>query len=653
MKTKFYSVLLSFCVLLGMTVLPAFAADGYTVNYYGEGENRTAEQTQEYVFDGDYALLVKYSGTTKNTANYIEVKLPAEEMLAGDYTLSFYNKGKASSFTEISVSDRHVYGYSDMTKTDATAPSGETGWSKYSVSFTYQGQAEDFVAFRFYGATSKAAIDSISVTATGGTENLLTGGDFEDYQEQPEEAWDTTGYKPVNIMSVPYVGGIALSWTNPSAVTLSDIAIYDITDGEELITDEINTSAGKLINYEFVTDADKAYQFKIVFKYSDKEDFIYFLADKPAASGSNSNAYTLGTWTLSQALHGKAGYTPAEAMIDHDVKYGESGGSLKLVSNIDRSRSDMNGNTYINVYTDLPMKTGKTYKISFMQKSLNVVKTPQVNMNGTKFDGEGLEMPYTGTKDWTLREYTYTCTGSVRLRLMTEGACEGLWFDNIEVYELDENGEPTGENLLPDGNFDGLQSEIVGTLSDVSATAGKDSITISYSAPSKNCSDINIYEKKFDNFEYRGKLSVQAGSVAITGLEQDTEYTYMLCPVNADVFEGEGTVVTVKTILPDYEVFEPTLVTDSITGISTAIVEVKNNAIDDGVNVELIAGVYKDGALETVYSEKALVPKTAKNKKPEKISFDMEIPEESGYSVRLYVIDSRDSLDIFYPCKIY
>ncbi len=655
-------------MIFGTTAANVLAADGYTVSYYGtaeEGKTRLVEQSADYAYEGEYSLLVKYpssSGYQKNTENYIEVKIPlTAEMSTGSYTLSLYNKGVAATFTEFSVSDYEIFGFSDMTKTDATAPSGESGWKNYSVTFAYEEQAEDFVALRFYGKTSTAAIDNISLVAEGSSQNLISDGGFEELVEQPEEAWDTTAYRPVNIMSIPYVGAIALSWANPSSDTLEKISVYDITDGEEiLLADNFTVAASKLVNYEIKGLEDKTYQFKIVFEYSDKEDFVYFLSDKPAAKGSMSNAITLGKWTLSQALHRKAGYSPIEASMDYDVKYGDSGSSLKIASNIDRSRSDMNGNTYINIYTDLPLETGKKYSISFMRKSLNVSHTPQANMNGTVFDGESLTLPYTGTCDWKQESYTYTCTGVVRLRFLMEGRCEALWIDDIEVYELDSSGQRVGENLLPDGSLDNLASEEVGVLSDVDAEAEKESITLSWSAPSKNCSEIRLYEKKFDEYEYRGTLTAAAGEVMITNLEQDKEYTYKLCPVNADGFEGDGEEITAKTILPDYEVFETELYKESAmlealsgSGSYKAVAYVKNNSVDAGINAELMAAVYKDGVMEALYSQDKLVAKTNKNKPAEQISVSFELPEGSGYHVEMFLVDARESLDILYPCKLY
>ncbi len=660
MMKKFLSVLLSVATFLGMTAVYVSAdVKPWTITVYGTGENRYVEQTDVKKYDGDFSLSVQYSGTRKNAANYIEVKMMlTEELLPGNYTFSLYNSGRASAHTEISVGEGITFGFGDMEQVE------ENEWIKYTKTVSYEGDGEDFVAVRFYGGTSQAYLDNISLIAEDSGENLVKDGGFEFYEEpepETEEPWDTTDYRPLNFMAIPFKGSVALSWKNPASATLDDIVVYDITDGkEELVTDEIATTAKKLINYEITNLEDRIYQYKVIFSYRDKGDFTYFLSSGTSEADPLKGSAVWGEWTYSRAGHGKAGYTPAAMMLDYDIKRGEEGSALKVVSNIDRSRGEFHGNTFVRLTQNLPLETGKKYSVSYWTKAQNVSDGFQVNFNGAAFDGMGLVLPYSGTHDWTFREYTYTYSAESQLRFLDEYACESIWFDDVEVYLLDENGEKKGKNLVKGGDFNGIANETVGEISDVWAESQKESIILNWTVPSKNCMEIRLYEKKFDNYEFRGTLTASAGSVEISNLDIEKEYTYKLCPVNDYGIEGEGVEVTAKTVIPDYEIFESSLtqngyeVTElSGAGSYTAVVPVKNSGITEGVNVEIFAAVYKDNALEELYSTSALVEKTSKSRPPKEIKATFELPDGEGYHVEIFVVDSRNSLDILQPCKTY
>lgn len=700
MKRK-YALILVFALLLQSFGIQVGAenVEGWTFSRNGsftEQENIElclAESADRYKFDGDKSLLVKCQKPEKVDSDYIEIKNPlSKELESGKYKLSFFVKTTAVFEGEIYLGDAVAATIGTMTVANATAPSGETKWKEYSAEIDYTKTADISLSFRFYNNIKSIYIDNVTLTTVDGTENYVvdsgfeaeikveentgggnggddsgnTGGGGDDSGNTGDDTtgddvpgddlYDTKAYQPTSLLSSGYAGGVLLSWKNPSTSDLEDIKIYDMTEGEEvLLSDTVSVTPSTIIYYKAECAESKCYQYKIVFSYKTKEDRIYYLSDFPGDKGS----FASGKWNLREYMAGAAKYCPADVYIDSTMGH-ESDTSLKIVSNIDRNITALQSNIYTLITRSIGMDSGKKYYISFWIKGENVKNAPQAHMNFVKFEGSGnVVAGSTGTYDWTKKEYTYTYTTQNSLVLLVEGLCDALWFDDFVCYELDENGEITGDNLIEDGDFESVISKDTSSPSNFKTEAGIGSVKLSFNKPADKYNGMKLYQKVFDKYEYRGIISGEVDNFEITGLGENQEYTFKVVPFNKDLHEGEAKEFTVTTLLRDYDISAPvvyksdTAVSElSGTGEYKVVTTAKNNLLDEDLVYEQLVGIYEGNTLIKVYSTKQSVLKTEQNAPYSTTETTFIVPEIDNCRVKIFVVESRINPELYYRMEL-
>ncbi len=658
---KIIKFLLAFSVTAqSFASFSAFAANGWTVSYFGttntNRDNYYAVVSEESKYEGNSAMEIRYGGA-QVAGNYVEIKGSLNKELTDgeDYTLVFYNKGSASSFTDICIGSNITVKYADMVKESAAdAPSGETSWSKYTYNFTYSDGGEDYILFRFSGRTTPTRLDSVGIFEKNSIENLVVDPGFEGVQEQApsDEPFDTTEYQALEFIAAPGNGKIGLSWVNPVTGDLSDVELYDITNGEWiLLSDEISNTPSAVINYpvEGLTNG-ASYRFAVKFEFKSKPAFTYFVSGSPASG----NVAGIGDkWRFVDFKNGAAGYCPANMSLSDDTMSGD-GYSVRLRTNIDKTIPDLSGNIYLRYYHSIEAEANANYKLTFKAKCEGIDGKIQLLWNWNPFDeyAPSWACPeLTGTKDWAEYEYTLTSgdktPGYVHFLSDVVGT---LYLDDIEMYKLDENGEKTGDNLFAESTFDGLYNDEVGMIDSVDVIdCGMNNVTFSYSAGS-NVAGINLYQKVFDNYEYRGNLDLENTLLNIDKLSIGTEYTYMFVPYNSVGVEGEGVEVTAITDIPDYELTAPVLykasnIVGGISGESQYTVQttVKNYKIEDMKYAQCVC-VYKDGTLVNMYVTDKILEPQDKNKAAVKVntSFNLDGTEDM---VKVFILDSVENMN--------
>jgi len=694
---KNYAILLVLTFLLQCLGLPTVTAqnNGWTVTYFGDyteesvRDSFSGELSTKYKAEGTQSLLVKCRTSEKKEGSYIEVKNPlTKELESGKYNLSLYVKISGEIDGRILFGDSEIDISEDVTKTETTV-TGEKNWKIYSVEIDYTKTDDNFLRLIFEDYIKSAYLDNVVLTAEGSDENLVvdpgfegeittegttgsggddsgnTGGDNTNPDDGTDtgggnlddgKPYDTNPYQPVSIMSSGYKSGVLLTWKNPSTATLTDIKVYDITSGEEvLLSDDIPTNPSKVIYFKHECTGETPNQYKVVFSYSDKEDRIYWLSEFPGDKGAQMS----GGWSLREYMDGAAKYCPADVYIDTTTGY-ESGASLKIVSNIDRSISELQSNIYVLVVRTTKMEAGKKYYISFMVKGENVVNAPQAHMNFVKFeDSANTVSGVTGTTDWTKKEHTYVYTKQNALTVLVEGMCGGLWFDNFECYELDANGEKVGENLISDGDFDSIISRTTGKITDLKAEPGIGSVNVSFKKPVEKYNGANIYQKVYDNYEYRGTISANIDNLNITGLQENKEYTFKIVPFNSDRCEGEANEFTVKTILRDYDITEPVCYKGNtkVTALSgngeyKLVTKAKNNLLDTNLEYEQLVGIYEGNTLVKVYSTKQSLAKTEQNAPYTDTETTFTVPDGENVNVKIFVVEKRKNPELYYRMEL-
>jgi len=638
-------------------------------------EGHVAGVSEVYSYDGDRALNIKCYTSERNDENYIEIKNQFKKSLAsGKYVIEFYvKKNNTASDGEIHIGDK-VIKCSEMDIAAAAAPSGETNWKKYSTEFDYTASENDYFSLRFFNNVKTYFIDNISFVANGTTENMLSDSGFEERSvvdpvpepdpdpepDIPPVIENQSEYEPEKLMVSNTNNTLILNWINPAAETLEKITVYDITDGEDVfVSDELNITPSKTVYHklENLTDGKK-YQYKVIFSFADIGDVTYFLTG--TSSGSTTKKYG-GLWTGLGNKAGTAGYCPADSMIDTEV-YNSGKASLKIVSNIDDSYSEMVSNIYYNLYQTLPLELGKTYKISFFVKTENTKSHVQSHMSWVKFDGQNVNyIPDSkGTMDWTKVEYEYTYSEKNIFMILYDRLCGAIWVDDFECYELDEDKNIIGDNLFVCGDFEGLITAPEAEISGLESDTEPGMVTLSWNKGT-NYSGANIYQLVSDKYEYRGKVNSDISEITIDKLRQLEDYTFRIIPLNTDGIEGKAEDITVSVPMADYIVNKPILKkggvkVDTLSGGGDYVLSVsaKNNAVEDGLNYEAVAVLYdSEKTCVKAYSFKDSVAISDVNGKYSEKQVTVTVPEGEGYHLEVYVVDSRKTLNRYYGTVVY
>lgn len=667
---KISALLLS--LALGLQTVNVFAAsdfDDWQITFNGEfaGDKAnlvTAKVSEDHAYDGSKSLYVICTDGTKDENNFIEVKNPlAKNPESGKYTFKMYAKYKTFFEGNISIGGTS-FDIADMTVTDVTAPSGTKSWQEYTYTFDYEKTDNAYFSMKFYYYVAPwAYMDNFSLTKDGESANYIVNPDWEEfYEETVEQPYDTTDYLPENMICSGYSsysvtndkglpeaqpGGACFSWRNPTTTELEKVSIYDVTDGEMLIDDTISVTPGALIYKNCPVADGEEHLFKVVFSYKTKSDREYFFTCSPSIKKE-----VKGTWTMYESTNSNFRAAPLDIYISPDEGY-EGGACAKITANVDRSNDAVKSNTYACLENTLGLVTGKTYAFSFMVKSENMKQRLLMHFGWEKgFNGysNGSEMITSmyGTHDWTKFDFKYTCVSNYNtLRLCFDGAADALLFDNFECYELDEDGEPIGENLFSDGDFDSLVSNEELSFSEANVTSGIGEATISWNCKSSKFGSADIYQKVFDGYEYRGTVSSNFKSVTFNTLKQNEDYTFKIVPVNTSKYGGEAKELTVTTNIMDYDITAPILTkggaeTDKLSGAGEYKITTtaKNNLVEEGISYEQLVGIYEGKTLVKVYSTKAEVPK--KKLAAPYMSFETAFTlPEGDYHVEVYLVKSR------------
>ena len=75
------------------------------------------------------------------------------------------------------------------------------------------------------------------------------------------------------------------------------------------------------------------------------------------------------------------------------------------------------------------------------------------------------------------------------------------------------------------------------------------------------------------------------------------------------------------------------------------------NAFAEGMKFELLAGIYRNGALYKAVSSSKSISCTPANATPANVGVSFEIPDDGeDYSVKMFLIDSKAEGSVLHPC---
>lgn len=678
MMKKLHIIFLALMIALQSIAIPAFAdaaAEAWTVSTVGTfGNAPTAEKTTVYKYDGSYSMRI-VNNNKSATDHYIEVKNTlSAEVEEGTYTLEFYAIKDTNAKEPQVVIGETIIECTDITPTSAEAPSGDKGWKKYTKTFEYTGDATSELMFRMYKKAPFYCIDNVSLIKDGTATNLVTNADFEASVVTPDPEPDPTptpdpdpdptptpdpdpeptptpdpgsgavtkDFQPTKVMLSPGDGTsyFVLNWYNPKKSGLEKVSVYDITNGgETLLTDELSTTASEYVYYKAAgLTVNSNHTYKLVFKFADME-YEHYVG---GALVHQVNKTKVGSsWGTAFQTSGASKYVPGEIYIDDTVSHsGKS--SVKIVSNMNKWED----NRYFALTKDLPIESGKRYLISFYQKGEKVAGNIAWHMSWSSFESK--KNIGTGTFDWQKVEGIYSKGEKQKMYIIFETSVDAMWLDDFECYEVDEsNNKVTGINLFENGGFENLFTSETAELAEVNAEAKVGGVEFTWNKPSSNYNGVKLYRDYNGEKICIGTLDSTFTSLKLDNLEQDEEYTFTFVPLNSDYREGEPNEVTVRTLIPDYVVENATLskggsAVTSLSGAGTYTAEVKaiNNTVSEGLKCEVIAALYKDGALTKVFSKAETLAVERKKAKP--VSVSVSVPEGDGYTLKVFTVNTRE-----------
>lgn len=669
MKKRIFAGISAAFMAVQLITIPTASAEynkGWEISYSDEGGTKTdrdsyyIEISNEYFVDGEYGAFVSYPDNAVEGDYAVLENTLTQNLPTGSYTLKFYanrnstSPGYSKNLIDVRIGDNtFLVADFDMSAESVIGMDGRT-YYEYSKTFDYTEQTESSLQFVIHGRASSFRIDNVSLLCNGN--EYISQGNFEteDDGTVKSDSYKWCQYQPENFFINPGQAGVySVSWINPSEKILSKINIYRVTEDGNVLIEEIepNLEAGKTQAHQFTPPSGEVPVIKGEFVFTDGR-IIQMYSTRAASTLWDANP--AGGWyygyNFSPDGTGQK-YVPMRAVVDTVEKHsGEA--ALKIENNMIGSVSY----TYPSMHSDsISFEGGKKYKISLWIKSENTTGAVQLHLGGSLFDGKGnVENGALGTYDWKEFEYTFSPNENISkpLSLAWTSGTKSFWIDDVSVYELDENDEITGDNLINNGDVERYTMPS-GNINGITAESGVQSVGLQF----KNDSGynlINLYEKVDGEYAPRGFVPSGYKGVVFDGLRKEREYTFAAAGASFFGAEAELFEATAVTDMESYEILAPYLKAGALSaGQNVLVLEVKNNKLEDGLPIEVMLGIYKDNTLENLYSQKTVLNKTSASSASSKIEMPFTLDAREGYSVRALVWDSRELMNSYIDQTIF
>jgi hypothetical protein len=266
------------------------------------------------------------------------------------------------------------------------------------------------------------------------------------------------------------------------------------------------------------------------------------------------------------------------------------------------------------------------------------------------------------TTEWT--RYEGVCTpdgqpsGMQQLLIIVENySPNGIWIDNVAVYECDSNGNATGPNIIPNPGFE--NEDILMEVENLSVDHSENNLIFSWENPDyANYTNINLFELDSDNkLVLVGSAERTENSIALSGLTDVAAKSYIIktaYPV-ADT-ESEGINITpyfIDEVKFDLlEKAEPSAggefsvlkkdITSIEKGYIRANVSIANNYMGNDFAPTLLIALYDGNKLCNVQKVSNTISEgKLLNGAPAEFGVVFSVPdlEEGNYSAKVFVWD--------------
>lgn len=457
-------------------------------------------------------------------------------------------------------------------------------------------------------------------------------------------------FYPKNVNTFGTNGKLVISWLNPSSSKLKAIKIYEVnSDGDEVELNGVSQDAGAAVHFALSGRiVGSLYKFRIDSSFTghDMTSFDFAVEFNEDAMPS------VTSWGCERNL-GQLSYCPVITYVDiNDAHSGNA--ALRVIGN-----TTVPGNNYVSYTQKLNLDAEKKYQLSFWAKG-NSGGIGCFN-NWAQFDNNSSYWnfnPAGEMKDWEQRKITLTNPQNNTLRIILERKSDYFMLDDFEMYELDENGEPVGDNLIVNGSFEEGVSESSAPNGINTVTVGTDEyeiVSLTWDALSNTSQKVNIY-RKF-NGEYV-KIAVFPGSVTsydVRGLMTDAENDLAISVTGTNYIESElycfnAEPVSRPIIIGDTRMYRGnTNFTNLVRGTMTIENQIKNNRMGDSFSAELIVALYKNGELVKIWAgNPQIIPQTDSNEEPVSIQKRISIPnlDDGDYHLEIFLWDNYETMKV-------
>lgn len=277
----------------------------------------------------------------------------------------------------------------------------------------------------------------------------------------------------------------------------------------------------------------------------------------------------------------------------------------------------------------------KEYELSYYHKGTALYK-PYWLWDFTYLNGVG-----TLTDEWTESKITFTpSSDNFYLRLSFTGPVEDYRIDDIALYELDENGNRTGENLIINGDLESCPIESTEEVTGAELIPGLNKMTVGWVNPeSEDFYGVNIYTVDEDNSETL-VFSDETGTAekaVIENLENGELCRILIKSVNNYGVESAG--VFLFGIPAEQAVTCSDVSVSDIRGRKVVQATVQNNNVEDSIKATLIMAVYRNSSMLAYKTLEYTIPAGGSQRY---FTYMENIPEDA--QTELYLCDNLDNL---------
>lgn len=646
--SKLVSLLVAAVMLVGMLTVNVAAADKGIIDelYDDYGTGSTVEYSTAKAYDGRRSIHI-------NGAVWLGQKSDLGITRNNCYDVTFYVYPVSTAgdmWVSIDGGVRGYLVYDGTTLKDnrsifimekLTDPS-KAGWWKASVTNV---QATGTWDPNFFIAESgfECYIDMLTVKDTAEAASSFSSS-FEK-AVTPDARVD---YMPKNLM-VTQVSSteLSVSWRNPAAPAISSIKLYD-GDGTELVpTTAFSTAADAKIEYidtAFTANTEKLY--KVEFTYGDNTVKSFVTGFMPTGSGYD---YEIGNWKL---VSGSSPKPPAKLTLDNNV-YRTAAPSIKVVSNFTGGSNDHSKQQWLAVYADEALDTTATYRVTGyaqMNNTAYIWERLLDDQNGSNriYTLHNSYNSYKSLTNWT--KFTFdgkpTSANTKIINFNIEGSVEDLWIDDVSLYKLDADSNPTGDDLLASiGSADNFATTPEITLG--TCRSNTNAARLRWTARTEH-KYVAVYDTEMSEYTPVAYVPASLGYVDLENLAGGTTYTYILKGVDANGRESAAGVTA--TVTPEAEAL---VINDYVTSKSgdnvTVSVDIKNNSAGSDVTAQLLLAVYEGDVLQSLETTAATaVPQTAIGAAATALSQTVAVPD--GQTLIIYLWNSLDGMAPLKKC---